>query len=73
MNYSAELVEHFLDKSRIGESVPGQYAHELALVAKEQNAQLEEALSIITDLEMYSEDVEQWYDHERIDVLRLKQ
>ena len=32
-NYDEELVTHFLDPSRIGESIPGQYAHELARVA----------------------------------------
>lgn len=35
--------------------------------------QLKEALSIINDLDEYSEDVGEWHEHERIDVLRLKQ
>jgi hypothetical protein len=41
--------------------------------ACEARAQLEEALSIINDLDEYSEDVGEWHDYERIAVLRLKQ
>jgi hypothetical protein len=40
-------VEHFLDESRIGRSVPGQYAHELARVALGEHKRLVEALDHI--------------------------